>query len=237
LSTVRQAVYFTPAVGSRWWRFGADWLGRDDRSETPEDDRGAGPGAGVSPQERASWTATPRRYGFHATLKAPMRLRPGVTEDEWRARVRQVAQRLTPVALTPLELCEIDGFVALVPGRADIASQVADIESACVRELDDLRDPLTPTELDARRAAGLDAHADALLRRWGYPMVLDRFRLHFTLTGRLEAPTCRRIIDVLGPTVSQLNAAEPMVLDRLCVFVEAGPGRPLVRREDLLFAG
>lgn len=230
--TTRWAVYFAPATDSAWWRFGRDWLGRDDRSA---DVHGPVP-HGLPHEAHRAWTAAPRRYGFHATLKAPMRLREGITDAQCLHRVEALAGTLSPVRLTPLTLSDHEGFVALVPGQADSLRAIADIEAACVQQLDDLRAPLSDAEVQKRLASGLDEHGEALLRRWGYPRVLDRFRLHFTLTEPLDAQSRTRAIDALTGTVQHLNQIEPLWLDRLCLFVEPAPGQPLLRRADVMLA-
>ena len=71
---MRYAIYFAPPPASPLARFGRQWLGRD--AETGE--AVATPAhAGVAPERLAAWTASPRRYGFHATLKPPFRLADG----------------------------------------------------------------------------------------------------------------------------------------------------------------
>jgi hypothetical protein len=231
---VRHAVYFAPAVESRWWQFGAAWLGRDDRSAEPAVATAC---ASVPADERSAWTATPRRYGFHATLKAPMRLADGVSEADLIGRVQDLARTLSSVRLSPLALAARDGFVALVPSSIQVRQAVAAIEAACVQALDDLRAPLSANELSARRSAGLDAEANAMLVRWGYPWVLQRFRMHITLTGLLTAPQRERVIAALTPQIAALDDAEPLSLDRLCVFVEPAPGQALLRRAEALLGG
>ncbi|HVE52299.1 MAG TPA: hypothetical protein VNB23_02820, partial [Ramlibacter sp.] len=61
----RYAIYYAPAVGSPWWKFGAGWLGRDEQRDAPLPQP---PLHGLQPDEFARVTAEPRRYGFHATL-------------------------------------------------------------------------------------------------------------------------------------------------------------------------
>ena len=46
--------------------------------------------------------------------------------------------------------------------------------------------PPGAAELERRRKAGLSAAQEKMLLRWGYPYVLDEFRFHLTLTGRLQ---------------------------------------------------
>ena len=69
----RHAIYFAPPAGSPLAEFGADWLGWDPATGRGRDGFDL-PGL---PRRRAELVATPARYGFHATLKAPFRLGRG----------------------------------------------------------------------------------------------------------------------------------------------------------------
>jgi len=60
------------------------------------------------------------------------------------------------------------------------------VAARCVRDLQSLAAQLSASELKRRRQAGLSAQQDAMLLRWGYPFVLDHYRLHFSLTGSLK---------------------------------------------------
>ncbi len=76
----RYAIYYAPAPGSGLDRFGAALLGYDAFT-------GDGPALSrkASLQAAPDWrgvTGDPRKYGFHATLKAPLSLAPGRTEAE-----------------------------------------------------------------------------------------------------------------------------------------------------------
>lgn len=155
--------------------WGAAWLGWDPErgQEVPHPDPTLAP-----------LTEEPRRYGLHATLKAPFRLAPGRTEDELAQALAAFAARRAPAEAPGLRLARIGRFLALVPeGDAAINALAA----ACVTELDPFRAPLSEAELRRRRAAGLDAVEEANLLFWGYPYVLDRFRFHVTLSGPLDA--------------------------------------------------
>jgi hypothetical protein len=83
--TARYAVYFAPAVESLLWQTGSAWLGRDARSEAyvpqPQIE-------GISAERLQALTASPRRYGLHATLKPPFHLNDGVTVDMLRDALR-----------------------------------------------------------------------------------------------------------------------------------------------------
>ena len=78
--------------------------------------------------------------------------------------------------------------------------------------------------MDKRRAAGLSARQDELLREWGYPYVLDEFRFHMTLSGRQdpdEVPMVQAMLaQWIGPFV-----AEPLIIERLAIMGEAKDGR------------
>ena len=107
-----------------------------------------------------------------------------------------------PVALTGLRLARLGRFLALVP-HGD-TGPLATLVARAVQELDPFRAPATEDELVKRRAARLSPAQDALLVRWGYPYVLDEFRFHLTLTGRLEAAVAGATEAALAPMLAQL---------------------------------
>ena len=79
----RYAIYYAPAPGSGLDRFGAALLGYDAFTGKdlpfPEDILQAAP-------DWRGLTGDPRKYGFHATLKAPLSL--GARQDRGRADFR-----------------------------------------------------------------------------------------------------------------------------------------------------
>ncbi|MES2686679.1 MAG: DUF1045 domain-containing protein [Pseudomonadota bacterium] len=226
--SARYAIYFSPAKHSAWWTFGAHWLGRDehDNSALPQPEA-----AGIAPAELQAITAEPRRYGFHATLKAPFHLSAGHTEADLVARLGRLAQTLVPVALGPLQLATLSSFVALVPEAAPAGLHT--LAASCVTELDDLRAPLSELDLARRRSAGLNARESELLALHGYPHVLERFRFHMTLTGPVDAAMTQRVTQALAAEPARLNALAPLSLDRLCLFIEQDPGAPFQRVIDI----
>lgn len=171
----RFAIYYLPedrALAA----FGAAWLGWD--VETGK--------ACAQPAVEgiADVTATPRKYGFHGTLKPPFRLSAGTEPAALHDALAQFAQTTAPVRLEGLQLSRIGRFLALVP-EGDAAA-LAKLAFACVRLFDPFRHPPDTAELDRRRAAGLTPRQDALLLKWGYPYVAEEFRFHLTLTGKLD---------------------------------------------------
>ncbi|VTU46723.1 putative phosphonate metabolism protein (plasmid) [Variovorax sp. SRS16] len=219
----RYAAYFAPAVDDAWWRAGSRWLGRDaaQRHALPQP-----PVPGLADAVQARLTQAPRRYGWHATLKAPFRLAPGVDAGALRERMRALAAGFEPFTLPPLEVCRLDDFLALVPRPMNPAIDA--IAAACVKGLQPLAAALPPAELARRRAAGLTPLEDALLLRWGYPFVLERFRFHLSLTGAL-GDTEPSITEALERTASAWFGDMPACrFQSIALFAEAQPGADFV---------
>src|SRR4051794_36469410 len=90
----RYAIYYAPAPGSVLDDFGARLLGYDAHSG---DDL---PFPADVTSARPDWhevTQDPRKYGFHATLKAPMALTAGRTEAELAAACESFAGIARPI--------------------------------------------------------------------------------------------------------------------------------------------
>jgi len=217
----RFAVYFAPAAGSPLAQAGARWLGRDAISNMPLPQPHI---EGLPADRLAAITASPRRYGFHATLKAPFSLAEGRTASELHDCAADLATRRQPFSFN-LSVGAISGFLALVAVRP--AAALLELEAGCVRDLDRFRAPESEAELQKRRAAGLSARQEALLARWGYPYVLDDFRFHMTLSERLDEPERGRIKallqDMLGPVLEA-----PVTIDSISIFEQPERGAPFV---------
>jgi len=214
----RYAIYYAPPTDSALAAFGAAWLGWD--AETGLEV--AQPQIAGLPSPVDEITQTPRKYGFHGTLKPPFRLAPGATVDQLHARIEDVTGRLAPIALDGLRLAGLGRFAALVPdGDAHALAQVA---GTLVTELDDLRDPLTEAELAKRRKSGLSPNQEAMLVQWGYPYVLDEFRFHLTLSGALPGAASEAVVMALAPHLSTL-VPKPWPVRDVCLFGEAEDGR------------
>ncbi len=209
----RFAVYYAPHAGSEFWQAGTSWLGWN-----PETGQNvAHPDLGI---DLARLTQTPRKYGLHGTLTPPMRLScdPATFVDG----LEVLAQSLVPVDLGDLQLTAIDGFLAVVPRVQPLP--LTDTAAQIVRALDPFRAPLSEHDLARRRANELTAQQDALLQLWGYPYVMEEFRFHVTLTGRLDTTAMqqalRAAIAWFGPALEERHH-----LDALCLFGEAEDGR------------
>lgn len=209
----RFAIYYAPQADSDFWKAGASWLGWN--AETGQ--RVAHPDLGI---DLAELTQRPRKYGLHGTLTPPMRLccEPATFVDA----LEVLAQSLAPVDLGDLRVKPIDGFLAIVPDVQPKA--LGDTAAQIVRALDPFRAPLSDHDLARRRASGLTTRQDALMQLWGYPYVMEEFRFHVTLTGRLDTTAMPQVLQAamawFGPALEERHQ-----LDALCLFGEAEDGR------------
>ena len=211
MSYSRYAIYYL-TTDDALADFGASWLGWDVRSgrEVAQFDL---PGL-------RDITMTPRKYGFHATLKPPFRLAEGASVDQLSTAAMNLATALSPAACGGLRVTRLGHFLALTPSGD--GQKLRPIADRCVTRLDDLRAPSTDAEIDRRRAVGLTPRQDGLLKRWGYPYVMEDFRFHMTLTGRLPDATARdwqrRMEDHLPPLPPRFS------LDRITLCGERSDG-------------
>lgn len=225
----RYAIYYAPARPSPWWRLGAGWLGRDEAADLPLPQPVP---PGWPAQRFASVTAEPRRYGFHATLKAPFRLREGGSQALLLKRLAVLARSLQSVPIGPLTPTLLEGFVALVP--AVPAPAVNALAAQCMLGLDDLRAPPTPQELARRHPERLDEVGRGLLAQYGYPHVLARYRFHLTLSGPVDGAEADALLRHARAALDGLpeGEAERLRLDRLCLFRQGTPAAPFIRIHD-----
>ncbi|OHV50057.1 MULTISPECIES: DUF1045 domain-containing protein [unclassified Pseudofrankia] len=199
------------------------WLGRGVSGEpvTP------GVPAGWTRETVDAMTVDARRYGFHATLKAPFRLAEGRTPEDLDDALARFAAGRAAVMIPRLSLTRLGDFFALVPGAE--AAELYALAEAVVTGFDGFRAPATEAELARRRPASLTPRQRELLRAWGYPYVLDEFRFHLTLTDRIapgRQPAVERALS--GWFAASLGATVPV--DALALFTEAEPGAPFALR-------
>ncbi|MEC8667009.1 MAG: DUF1045 domain-containing protein [Pseudomonadota bacterium] len=186
----RYAIYYTTGPGPLS-DFAAAWLGWDIETGTPR----AHPDLPGLPLAIDKITQTPRKYGFHATIKPPFRLAPGRTGDELLRDARALVASQGRVTLDGLSLSQRGRFLALtVTGETEALNTLA---ATMVRDLDHFRAPATQDELTRRRAARLSPRQDALLLDWGYPYVFEEFRFHMTLSGKLSEDVMPAVRDRL----------------------------------------
>ena len=220
---MRYAIYFTPPTGRA-----ADAARRELAWPRPVRRRAVPPPpvAGLSAAEIAFHTAAARRYGFHATLKAPFQLASNETEAAAARRPWPTSPAdVEPFVIPRLAIGQIDGFFALVPaeprGRARRASP-ADV----VKAFDRFRSPLTEAEIERRNPDALSAEEFRNLCQWGYPYVFETFRFHMTLTGRVAAGEAPRVRAALDEVFGAVLAAAGRGRRRWRCLSSRKPARP-----------
>ncbi|CAN7412858.1 phosphonate metabolism protein/1,5-bisphosphokinase (PRPP-forming) PhnN [Rhizobacter sp. LjRoot28] len=220
--TARHAVYWVPAEGHPLWRAGCNWLGRD-------------PAAGTPPGRAPSHREEPWRYGFHATVKAPMAWRDGADETAWMDALAALAARHGDATMPTLSVTWLRDFMALCPAPPLPAPLMAMAADAVTR-LDVFRAPVSPEER-SRRIRGLDAEGIRLFDEWGYAHVLSRWQPHLTLSDSMPYADAALKASLQAEAQQHFASAlaVPLGLGELAWFREPAPGRPfeLVRRFPL----
>jgi len=208
----RYAIYYAAARSSALDRFGADLLGYD--AWSGEDLAFPDSIAQAVPDWR-DLTRDPRKYGFHATLKAPMALADAKSEAELRAACECFAEtpRTIPV-ITPV-VDSISGFIAVVP--AEPSAELERFAADCVSAFEPFRAPLTAEERARRNPANLTSRQSEYLDRWGYPYVMEEFRFHMTLTGRLRSERREPVLAMLRSRFSDIGVGT-LAVDRIALF-------------------
>lgn len=227
---MRFALYYAPASSSLLWELGCRWLGRDALSRQKiRQDRFPG----LNPDRLYELTRTPRRYGLHATLKAPFRLAADYDAEMLRSAMDDFACSRSSFALPSLALRQIDGFFCLCPEKQTMP--LKSLADACVQTFDRFRAAPTAGELARRRRHILTPVEKENLAAWGYPYVLDQYRFHITLTTRISSTAEREVIyaalaDLFAPVLG-----EPIMMDAICLFIEQAPGQKFFCTDRFLF--
>ena len=208
----RYAIYFAAGADSALSRFGAELLGYD--AYTGEEPPFADDALRVAPDWR-DITADPRRYGFHGTLKAPMALAAGRTEAELLAACAAFAGKARPIPVIRPVVGAISGFIAVIPAQPVDALQK--LAADCARDFDCFRPPLTAEDRARRKPDRLSERQRDYLDRWGYPYVMEEFRFHMTVTGRLDADRRGPILEMLRARFAGLGL-DTLEIDRITLF-------------------
>ncbi len=204
----RYAIYYTPAPEHSLTVAAREWLGRD----------AFAPGTQITDvADENRMVSEPRRYGFHATIKAPFRLRQGASVETLEQALRGFATKVPTCPIGPLKIDLIGGFFALVPVQP--LPTLRGFAARVVEEFDPFRAPMDAKDLERRMSRSLDEAEMTNLVTWGYPYVGDRFRFHMTLTDRIPEESHdamrARLEEVFAP-----NLAEDFRIDALSLFVQ-----------------
>jgi Protein of unknown function (DUF1045) len=226
LRAARVAIYYAPLPDDPLTRLSSCWLGRDPVSNAPVRQPALG---GI-----AELTAEPRVYGFHATLKPPMRLVDGTDWRGFVAEVRAMASDIAPFELPPMAVADVFGFLALRETR--FCAPLQALADACVERLDSFRVPPSEDELVRRRRARLTAEQDAMLVRWGYPYVFGSWFFHMTLTRRLSEAEKAVVYPVAEDWFAPALGV-PRRVEDICLFTQAGPDVAFTLAERIRLRG
>ena len=209
----RFAIYFAPALDSALGQAAESWLAQADLQPI---------------------SVSARRYGFHATIKAPMGLSDGMDRAALEMALTDFARTHAPVSLGRLAPTPLEGFLALIVAPQPQA--ITDFAATVVTAFERFRAPLSVEDRARRLRAPLTPRQVELTDAYGYPYVLEQFLFHMTLTDRLEpaalAMMRERALAWFGAALSQ-----PILLDRLVLFHEAEAGAPFRRLDDHILTG
>lgn len=217
---MRYALYFSPPKDHPLTGAASLWLGRDAfTGETyPAPDHET-----LGAAEQFELTADPRRYGFHATIKAPFSLAASVTEKDFMAVAEEFAARTQAFEIPELVLGQLGRFFALVPGS--LHQPLQDFAAKVVKSFEPFRAALSEADIIRRNPEKLSESQRANLQRWGYPYVMEDFGFHMTLSG--QVPETRA--DVMRAILTERFAGftgRPLLISGLAVFTEEMRGAP-----------
>jgi len=231
-SNDRYAIYFAPPEESELWRFGIRWLGRDPVSGEPLPQP---EGPGLTVDQLAAVTESPRNYGFHATMKPPFHLADGTDALQLRAAVAAFAAAQAAFDAPPVAIKRIGRFQAFALTAPCEAMQR--LAADCVRAFDDFRAPQSEADLAKRREAGLSDRQEHYLQQWGYPYVMEEFRFHMTMLGSTRDEAVHEAVAAyLAPRTVRF-AEEPLPVDAICLYRQETRKAPFLLEERFPFGG
>lgn len=228
---MRYALYFTPPERDPLTLAAARWLGRDPFSGELLP---ATKAEGFDVEELVNLTAEPRRYGFHATLKAPFSLAADRSEDELIDAFERFCRKTPAFAVPSVLIGQLDRFFALVPEQPFLPLQT--FAAGVVEAFEPYRAPLSEADSARRKPETLSEAQRANLVRWGYPYVMEEFRFHMTLTGPVEprrAAAVRRLLDASFADF----VGRPLSISGLALYVEEEHGTPFTIHSWLPLSG
>ncbi len=205
----RYAIYWTPQVHSGLASFGERWFGP--AAET----------FGLDPDLAGRAVRNPARYGLHATLKAPFRLRGDLDE----AALQQALDAFCAVRSAPsggaLVLASFQNYLGLV--LRERTASIDWLAAECVTHFDRFRAPLDDTDRDRRAESSFTPVEREFFESFGYPYVLSQFRFHISLAGPLGPPELMKVSAALAPQLAE-SMTEPFEIEGITLLGERGDG-------------
>lgn len=222
----RYALYFAPLHNCNWWNAGSHWLGRDAATgiscAQPDIDN-------LSTMALHQLTMDARRYGFHATLKAPFRLAKGFSEEHLVAMAQAFSGEQKAFDIKDVSVHSLGSFLALQTPDQASKELISALAMRCVRYFDLLRAEPTAAELSKRRKVALSARQETLLAQWGYQYTEEEYRFHMTLTDALASQNSETVAAIRNAAENCFSThsnalATPLMIDGLTIFKESSPG-------------
>lgn len=213
----RYAIYFAPGKVDALTKKGESWLGYSAWSKKDS----APPETELAGSEWDEFTSTPRGYGFHATLKAPMRLKEGIEETQFLGAVERYASSARPAVIENAIVGAIGPFLAIIPQTQ--SAEVTEFAGDVVKAFEEFRAPLRPEEVEKRKKNGLTARQQTYLEHYGYPYIFDDFRFHMTLTGALPENRQDHVKEIATAYFSDLLPGR-LAINRLVIFKQDEAG-------------
>jgi hypothetical protein len=217
----RYAIYFVPSAETDFFRFGSAVLGYDCYTGSSVER------LKIFDAEPEFWdrlTTEPRRYGFHATLKAPFNLSPSCQEAQLVSAFHSFAGLGHAIpALTPA-VQMLSGFAAIVP--AAHSPSLDELAAKCARIFDAFRAPMSAQERARRVAAGLNHSQIQNLDRWGYPYLFADFKFHMTLTSRVDVERRDDVLAALRDALGRACKDRALAIERISMVRQSDADTP-----------
>ena len=182
----RVAIYFLPKKNSSLENFGKNLLGRDinkkkkislTRRQKYFINRGF-----TYFDELKDYCEQPAKYGFHATLKAPFRLKRNVKTKNFYDVISHIAAQHSRFKIKGLKIVYSKKFTFITSRKPN--KLLINLENDLVKHLDTFRAELNKTEIKKRIPDSLTFKQNKYLKEWGYPFVFDQFKFHMTLMNQ-----------------------------------------------------
>ncbi len=221
-----------PSPEAELWSKGCQWLGNDIIRNQEVDQPSV---QGIEEARLWELTRRPRKYGFQAVVKPFFRLAAGKKEEELRAFVKEFVTRYAPLVIPQLRIALRHDRFQLEP--TTLPAELPAFSASATRLFDRFSAPLSPSEYAQKKAAILTPEERKNLEVWGNPYVFHQYRFQIPLTNRIANTAEKEVIlSALSRHFTSVSTA-PVVIDALCLTVEAGTEQTIQCIERFPFTG
>lgn len=179
----RFALYFTPASSSLLYQIASNWL-QYDAYKGNSLESSISKNKPLNDGGYENYIQNASKYGFHATLKPPFRLKENHTQEQLIQEVSNFCKNNQAIACGKLQLTTLGSFIALVLEKP--CPQLNKLAQQYVETFEPFRAELNKQELKKRNPEELTKRQQVLFKQWGYPYVDDEYRFHLTLTDSMS---------------------------------------------------